>query len=449
MGVVSWLIGVGLQVVASAGVPPGSAAASADAGPAQALQEPVSPAAQGRDRFDIGGHISLLADTLPKREVTEFRGEAGIEATARLSGAVRVRFEGFAEALVADRPGRVTDTGLRVRDAWIEAAGKRADLRAGYGRIIWGRLDEIQPSDVINPLDTARFLFDGRASARLPVAFISGRLFFTETFNVQAVVVPRFRRGSFDQLDESTSPFNLVRDAVVPPGVTLSDVSVRREEPRGREAVSGGFRMSATAGRLDLSVAAYEGHEGFGLVLFEPDSPLGPPAPSPVVGRLVERFPRFRMIAGDFETVHGGWAFRGEAALFVKKKLQTAEGTLVNGRVLDAGLGFDRRTGDYRVFGSVLLRREWSDEAPAVAKTNVSLVGSIEREFARERYLARVFAVVNPGDASAFVRGLLVSRLRDNTALELSAAAFAGTGDDTISRFRTRDFVLARLRVYW
>jgi hypothetical protein len=47
------------------------------------------------------------------------------------------------------------------------------------------------------------------------------------------------------------------------------------------------------------------------------------------------------------------------------------------------------------------------------------------------------------------VRGLLVSRLRDNTALELSAAAFAGTGDDTISRFRTRDFVLVRVRVYW
>jgi hypothetical protein len=89
------------------------------------------------------------------------------------------------------------------------------------------------------------------------------------------------------------------------------------------------------------------------------------------------------MIAGDFETVRGDWALRGEAAVFVEKKLQTAQGTLVDGRVLDAGLGFDRRTGDYRVFGSVLVRREWSDDAPALAKTNVSLVGSIEREFAR------------------------------------------------------------------
>jgi hypothetical protein len=413
---------------------------------------PGPPRPRWRDRLDLAGHLTLLADALPRRDVTEARPQAGVEATAHLSESMRAKFEGFAEALVADRDGRVTDAGVRVRDAWIEAAGTRADLRVGYGRVVWGRLDEIQPSDVINPLDTARFLFDGRASARLPVAFVSSRLFLSEKFNVQAVLVPRFRRGSFDQLDEPTSPFNLVRDLVLPAGVTLADAAIRRDEPRGFDGVSGGARMSATAGRLDFSVAAYRGRDAFGPVSFEPDLPLAAPAPGVfVAGRLVERFPRFTMIAGDFETVRGDWAFRGEAAVFVEKTLQTPQGAPVDGRVFDAGLGFDRRTGDYRVFGSILVRREWSDEVPARALTgtNVSLVGSIEREFARARYLARVFAVVNPGDASAFVRGLLVSRLRDNTALELSGAAFTGTGDDTISRFRTRDFVLARVRVHW
>jgi hypothetical protein len=452
MGGVPWLIVLMLQVagggVAADRVASGPSRGSLTPAPPDRLQ--TSEARQWRDRIDLKGHISILADALPRREATELRPQAGIETTARLSDAIRARFEGFAEALIADRDGRVTDAGVRVRDAWIEAAGKRADLRVGYGRVVWGRLDEIQPSDVINPLDTARFLFDGRASARLPVTFISSRLFLSETLNIQAVVVPRFSRGSFDQLDEPTSPFNLLRDVILPAGLTLSSGVIHHDEPRGVEALSGGARMSATAGRLDFSVAAYRGRDGFGPVSFEPDSLLTAPTPGMfVVGRLVERFPRFTMIAGDFETVRGDWALRGEAAVFVEKKLQTAQGTLVDGRVLDAGLGFDRRTGDYRVFGSVLVRREWSDDAPAVAKTNVSLVGSIEREFARERYLARVFAVVNPGDASAFVRGLLVSRLRDNTALELSAAAFAGTGDDTISRFRTRDFLLARVRVYW
>ena len=63
---------------------------------------------------------------------------------------------------------------------------------------------------------------------------------------------------------------------------------------------------SATAGRLDFSVSAYRGRDGFGPVWFEPDSLLTPPTPGLfVVGRLVERFPRFTMIAGDFETVRG------------------------------------------------------------------------------------------------------------------------------------------------
>ena len=423
-----------------------------------------------RERIEIGGQISLLGDVLPKRDVAELRARAEVEAAARLSDRVRARFEGFVEGLLADRGGRVSDGAVRVRDAWIEAAASRADVRAGYGRIVWGRLDEIQPSDVINPIDTARFLFDGRSAARLPVAFLSGRVFLSETATLQAVVSPRFRRGSFDELDEATSPFNLYRDVVLPEGTglagtgfaaagpvegtdlgtALAPIEISRERPRGIDGVSGGARLSATAGRVDFAVAAYRGRDGFGTLTFEPQAVIpGQPPDAFVVGRLVERYPRFTMIAADFETVRGEWAWRGEAAVFVEKTIVSESGLPGPGRVVDAGIGFDRRTGNYRVFGSVLIRREWSHAAPSMSRTDVSIVGSIEREFARERYLARVFAVVNPGDASAFVRALVVARLRDNLALELSGAGFAGTGDDTLSRFRTRDFGLARVRVYW
>ncbi len=431
--------------------------------------EPAPPANRWRERIDIGGQVSVLGDVLPKRDVAELRARVEVETSIRLSDPIRARLEGFVEGLVADRDGRVSDAAVRVRDAWIEAAASRADVRVGYGRIVWGRLDEIQPSDVINPIDTARFLFDGRSAARLPVAFISGRVFLSETTSVQAVVSPRFRRGSFDELDEPTSPFNLYRDVVVPGtglggtnvaavgavegtglgSAGLPTTEVRRDLPRGLDGVSGGARLSATAGRMDFSIAAYRGRDGFGTVAFEPSMDVPAQSPDAFVGRLVERYPRFTMIAGDFETVRGEWALRGEAAVFVEKTIAGASGMPVPGRVVDAGLGFDRRTGNYRLFGSVLVRREWSDAAPFVSRTDVSVVGSIEREFARERYLARVFAVVNPADAAAFARALVVARLRDTLALELSAAGFAGSGDDTLGRFRTRDFALARVRAYW
>ena len=409
-------------------------------------QVPVAPShvsTAPEKRFEIGGQLSMLADVLPRRDVSEIRPQADVELTFRPSSLVRLRFDAFAEGLLADRNGRVTDGVVRAREAWIELAGTKGDLRAGFGRVVWGRLDEIQPSDVINPLDTARYLFDGRSAARLPVTLVRGRWFASEDVIIEGVLAPVFRRATFDELDEPTSPFNLLNDLVLPTGIVVS--SRVREEPETRWSnVSGGGRVSGTIGRIDIAGGVFRGFEGFGLLSFEPDlSQIPSPA---VVGTLVERFPRFTMLSGDFESVTGDWAWRGEAAVFIEKTLQGAAGTAVKGRAFDAGAGVDRRTGDFRIFASAVLHRQWSIEDPSVERTDLSLVGSIERQFDRDRYLARVFAVINPGDASGFVRGLLVARVRDNVAVEGSAAAFIGDGDDTLARFKTRDFMLIRIR---
>jgi hypothetical protein len=41
-----------------------------------------------------------------------------------------------------------------------------------------------------------------------------------------------------------------------------------------------------------------------------------------------------------------------------------------------------------------------------------------------------------------------VWKASDRVAIEASAAAFTGTGDDTISKFAGRDFVMTRIRYY-
>jgi hypothetical protein len=405
---------------------------------------PQSPSTSAEKRLEIAGQAAMLADMLPRRDVAEIRPQAGIELSFRPSSVVRLKFDGFAEGLVADRGGRVTDAAVRVREAWIEFASGKGDLRAGFGRVTWGRLDEIQPSDVINPLDTARYLFDGRSAARLPVALVRGRWFVSDDVVVEGVLAPVFRRATFDELDENTSPFNLLNDLVLPAGVVVSPEVVRHEPETSWSNVSGGGRLSGTIGRVDIAAGVFRGFDSFGVLSFEPDFPSSPG--TTVTGTLVERFPRFTMVSGDFESVTGDWAWRGEAAVFTEKTLQGAAGTAVKGRAFDAGAGVDRRTGQFRVFASAILHRQWSSEDPSASRTDVSLVGSIERQFGRDRYLARAFAVINPGDASGFVRGLMVWRVRDDVSVEGSVAVFLGDGDDTLARFKTRDFVLARVR---
>ena len=421
-----------------------------------AVPQPQPAAASASDWLTLDGHLVLSGDALPGLDAAEFRPQVMLDARGVLgSETYRYRVQGIVEALVADRGSTVTGAIVAARDAWIEIARPRGDLRLGYGRLVWGRLDEIQPSDVINPLDASRFLFDGRSEARLPVAFVRGRWFVRDDLTVEGIFAPIFRRGKFDELEESSSPFNLLEDVKLPvlqtsaPGVVQISSEVKRIEPATTWSnVSGGARLSTTIGRVDVSGAVYRGFDGFGLISIEFDRPTEPSAPA--VMTLVERFPRFTMISGDFETVIGEWALRGEAAMFVRKSLAgvTATGA-VDGRAFDGGFGFDRRTGDYRVFGSVILHREWSAEDRLVSRTDVSLVGSVDRQLKRDRYLVRGFAVVNPGDASAFIRGLLVWKVRDDVSIEGSAAAFLGTSDDTLGRFADRDFLLARIRFRW
>jgi len=422
-----------------------------------ALLIPAVVAAQDPAKtVDIGGEVSIIGLTMPNQPVggstNEFRSRARLEITADPSTWLRLKFDGTVDGLVADRGGRVEDVIARAREAWVEARGAKGDLRVGYGRLVWGRLDEIMPSDVINPIETSRYFLEGRSEARLPVAFARGRVFLTEDTTVEGVVTLPGRRGRFDELDEPTSPFNLVRDLVFP---AAAPGTIRRIEPKATwDNLQVGGRVSSTVGRVDASVSAYRGFEPFGSLSLEPPLGVDPDilasGTTLVVGELVERYSTFTMVATDAEAVVGPWAIRAEAAYFLNRQAVGGFG-VVDGRAVDAGVGVDRSAGDYRVFASLVWHRDWTIEGPTRVNRDVSLIGSIERRFARDRYLVRLFGVANPVDDSGFVRGVVAWSVRDNVALEGSAGLFLGSGtaSDTLSRFRDRDFAFARLRWYF
>lgn len=404
----------------------------------------------------VHGELSSLVAAYPNQEDTrELRTRASLDVTADPASWLRLRFEGLAEVLVADRAagGNAPPSLLRsygatvaVRDGWAELRLDDVEVRAGYGRLVWGRLDEVMPSDVINPIDTARFFLEGRAEARLPIPFVRTRVFLPSETSIEAVVALPGRRGRFDSLEEPTSPFNLLKDVALPAIVPV-DMGIQREEPGASwRNLQGGLRVSTTAGRVDMSVSAWRGFEGFGIVSFEPFVFAMNPPPAPlVVGTFVERYPRFTMVAGDAELVWGGWAIRGEVAAFIDKTLAGPLGP-EEGKAVDAGIGFDRSAGDYHLFGSLVWHREWFTRLSSGSKQHVNVIASVDRRFSRERYLVRLFGVLNPDDRSGFVRGLASWSVRDNVLLEASGGAFLGQGTDTISRFTDRDFAFLRLK---
>jgi hypothetical protein len=403
----------------------------------------------------IDGHASVMVDVLPDlgeqggaQTVTEFRTRVFVERRGSWGDHVRFNASAYVDGLLANRGATGNsserDAILRPGDLYLEIARDRFDVRAGMSRMVWGRLDEFQPTDVVNPLDLTRFLLEGRAEARLPVAMVRSRVFLPHGSTIEGIVVPAFRGSTFDQLVEDTSPFNLTR---------RSGVDVHRDSPAfGASSLQGGARFTSTTGRVDWAMTAYRGFRTFPTLTLVPTF-----APPPLV---IETFPRFTMIGGDFETTRGAWGIRGELAAFVDDELQStllARG--VPGRSIDAGAGVDRKAGSYRIAGDVLwsTRRVTdaiSDRGAELARselnrTDLNLVLAVDRTFARETRNVRVFAVYDPADDTTFSRIIAGISLHDNVWLEGSGGLFSGDADDTLGRLASRDFLYARLKVYF
>jgi hypothetical protein len=425
----------------------------------------VSTAPAFAQTSSTSGSVTIAGDLFPNRDnTTELRSRVFVEELLDPSPQVRLTLSGFAEGLVARRPTTDTPRGEQVNaaaagvlDASVTWKTKHADLLAGFARMSWGRLDELQPTDVVNPLDASRFFFESRSEARLPVGLVRVRAYLSDNTTIEGVYVPFFRRGRFDQLDEPTSPFNLepalARDQVACLAIgcpAVLPVAVNRHQPAATlNNGQGGARFNTTSGKVDWSVSAYRGLEPFGLATA--GLPLAGAAALPVN----ITYPRFTMLGGDFETVRGQWGVRGEVAAFVEDSFQGSL-RIVSGASIDAGVGVDRQAGAYRISGTALVHRETYDE-PLLAtsndalsgRSNLSLIVAADRTFARERYRLRTFGVYTPDESNAFLRAIGVANLRDNLALEGSVGWFAGEGQNLIGTFANSDFLYARVKYYF
>ena len=233
------------------------------------------------------------------------------------------------------------------------------------------------------------------------------------------------------------------------PGTCRIPASAVDDEPRGLGAnAQGGLRVSGTAGRIDWAVSAYRGIEPFGQI-----ESANPPPLIGVPPRLVRSYPRFTMVGGDFETVRGAWGLRGELAAFVDDSFQTSDLRIAPGSSLDAGLAVDRKAGEYRVSATLFLHHESVDPLPGIpegsSRNDVSLIGSADRSFRRDRYNLRTFAVFTPSESSAFLRAIATASVRDNVVIEASGGWFAGEGEDLTGRFAECDFAYVRLKYYF
>ncbi len=416
----------------------------------------AADAAEAQPAATLSGYTSLMFDAVPDAPgastlpagAVELRGRVFLDGRVTFGERLAVRAAAWAEGLAGERNGTARRAAVaQPHEITLTWSTRTVELTAGAGQVVWGRLDEFQPTDVVNPIDVTRFFLEGRAEARRAVGLARARVFLPGGATLDGVYVPVFRAATFDMLGEATSPFSLAPREVCAAAGCLPVVTSSVRPPLAASSGQGGARLSATAGRVDWALMAWRGFEA--VPLYVAGGPLVPGARALAVDAV---HPRTTVVGGDVETVRGAWGLRGELAWHVEDTLQAGDRfAALAARSVEGGVGVDRRAGDYRVSATVLgvARRLRPGEAGIVDRHDLQLVTSVDRSFARETRRLRVFGVYNPGDRSAFVRGVGGVSLRDGWWLEASAGWLTGRGADTLSRLAERDFVYLRARVYF
>jgi hypothetical protein len=248
-----------------------------------------------------------------------------------------------------------TSPAVEIEDAYLDVFLGPVDLRIGKQKFAWGKLDTIQPTDVLNPErftdpfvmeedDTKIGVPAVRASYFLPS--LGPRLPSHMSFSLIWIPVPVSTRFPLDDerwFPEATSladsfflgpvdfrldSLSLTRDVEIDNALTIEN---RRPAWQLDEGAVGA-RIEGFSGSLDWSLCFYDGAEtapAFDLEtsLFWPAARRAardgsfPPIPGPdeplrlqANSTLLPRFGRIRLFGGDMAFARAGFTLRAEAA---------------------------------------------------------------------------------------------------------------------------------------
>jgi len=172
-------------------------------------------------------------------------------------------------------------TKSRLREVFVGTSAGTVDLRAGRQILVWGRADQINPTDNLTPRDFTLLVPDV-ADDRLgtDAVLVSHR---RGNYSFSAIWLPHFRP-------------NIVP---LPRGLSL-------HEQTPTSARQWAFKLDRSGGEgVDWSLSSYS---GFDL------NPTLAVLPNGQRGELLERHPRIRVTGGDFAIPVGRFGLRGEVA---------------------------------------------------------------------------------------------------------------------------------------
>ncbi|HON38165.1 MAG TPA: hypothetical protein P5047_08500 [Desulfomonilia bacterium] len=303
------------------------------------------------DGYLQAGAVYALKDKSPDEDPTT---ELGLEFRAEVSdlSAIRIFLQAVDDGTVID-PGRGLlfnefnriyqdkNPYVDVDEAYVDLYSSNADLRIGIQKFAWGRLDEINPTDNLNPEDFRQGIVANELERKIGVPAVKVNA-YSDVANVELAWIPWFVPYRLPTPEERWFPGVLKALAFIDTGMAAGAIPVtaRHEEidipAFNLDNSQAGIRVSKYVGGWDLSLSYFRGYDPTPLteavsdLTVELQDPLALDYDLSLDLTYEPSLHRIQVFGFDFATTVSSFTIRGEFAYFKDKfynrKLQSVLG---------------------------------------------------------------------------------------------------------------------------
>ena len=208
-------------------------------------------------------------------------------------------------------------SGLQLREAYLEYARENWDFRFGRQIIIWGKADGLQVTDIISPMDLTEFLARDFEDIRTAVDALKLRI-LGDKINFEFVWAPFFKPAVIPTGDNPWA-FSLPIDNDNNENLQLIFLEPREPTKKiGNSEVFG--KISLYLPGIDLAFSAFYTWDDFGVTRA---SLL--PDPGIIKLELQQEYYRVPGFGAEFSMNMGEFVLRGETAFYFNKQFEAAE----------------------------------------------------------------------------------------------------------------------------
>lgn len=215
---------------------------------------------------------------------------------------------------------------LKLREAYIDWKGEMLALRIGRQVVSWGKADDIQITDVLNPRDETNVVAADYSESKLGVDAVRLSL-LTDKTQVDAYWIPFFTPSILPLAKGNPLHSRIFPEEVDGIGINYPEKYDDFELPEKRLSKSElALRASSYTSVADLSLYGFYGWDDLPLIRYNPNIVFGDGEDMPATSYTIDvtgEYKRMYMIGADAAIPAGDFVFRLEGAYFPKRHFQT------------------------------------------------------------------------------------------------------------------------------